>query len=203
MPGRSAAPRPPRSPAEEVLVLAQAHLQLQVDALVAPEQRQVAVRRGGADQLQAAGALEAAELAHEVAVEDLHQPSQAHEPVAPVASQRDEVAIADGVELGGRALRGREPLVEQMGQLRREVGMGELTGEDGRDAEGDGRRDAVVLQPPQLFEEGQVRIERGLAQPVAAVWPPAVMQHPRQMAVQHEDEIHDQCPARRPATARA
>src|ERR1700747_1452570 len=42
----------------------------------------------------------------------------------------------------------------------------------------------------QAFEEGQVRIDRRLAQPIAAVGPAAVVQDVRQMTVEREDELH-------------
>src|SRR3989442_15749434 len=83
-----------------------------------------------------------------------------------------------------------EPALHVRFELTHEGWVRELIGEDGRDAEGDGGRDALLLERVQRFDQRQVAIERGLTQPHAAVWPAAVMQNVRQVTVEGQDEIH-------------
>ena len=83
-------------------------------------------------------------------------------------------------------------MVEEGFELLCECRARELVREHRREA--DRHRRARVVgggrELLQLLEQGEVAIERRFAQPVAAVRPPPVIQHVRQMAVQREDEIH-------------
>jgi len=92
--------------------------------------------------------------------------------------------------MGGRTGRALEPALHVRLELTHERRMRELIGEHGRDAEGHGRGNALVLERLQRFDQRQVAVEGGLAQPHAAVRPAAVMQHVRQMTVECQDEIH-------------
>jgi len=90
----------------------------------------------------------------------------------------------------GRAGRALEPALHVRFEFTHERWMRELIGEYGRDAERHRGRDALFLERLQRFDQRQVAVERGLAQPHAAVWPAAVMQDVRQMTVECQDEIH-------------
>jgi hypothetical protein len=79
--------------------------------------------------------------------------------------------------------------------------MRQLVREHRRDADRDGRRHPVALQLPQLLQEWQVGLDRGFGEPVAAVGPAPVVEHPRQVAVQGEHEVDGHQAAVRPATA--
>src|SRR6266516_153331 len=75
-------------------------------------------------------------------------------------------------------------------ELAHERGMGELIREHRRDAECDRRRDVLALERLQRFDQGEIAVQRSLAQPYAAVRPAAVVQDVRKVTVQRENEIH-------------
>ena len=112
-------------------------------------------------------------------------------------------AYADAVN---RLVAGGEALREERPQLGREDRARELVGEDRRDADRRGRGHALDLEGVELLEERQVGVDRRFAQPVAAVGPAAVTEHPGEMAVEDEDKVHGRhasaMAARRRASAR-
>ena len=108
----------------------------------------------------------------------------------PEPRDRHELRVPRLRERGRRCRRALDPALHVRFELADERRMRELIGEDGGDAERNGRGDAVALQCLQRFDEREVAIERGFAQPHAAVWPAAVMQDIRKMSVQCENEVH-------------
>ena len=68
--------------------------------------------------------------------------------------------------------------------------MRELIGEHRRDAERHGGRDAISLERLERFDQRQVTVERGFAQPHTPVRPAAMVQDVGQMTVECQDEIH-------------
>src|SRR6185295_17174474 len=66
----------------------------------------------------------------------------------------------------------------------------ELIREDRRDAERDRGRDLFFFELLERLDQGQVAVERALAEPHAAVRPAPVVQHVREVAVQGENKIH-------------
>ena len=80
--------------------------------------------------------------------------------------------------------------------------MGQLVGEDRCDPERNRRRCALSLEIVQALDERQVGGEGGLAEPVPSVRPASVVQHPGQVAVQGEHEVHGHGDVTRAATAR-
>ncbi len=195
-------PRPPRAigalrkpdslghPAEEPAVLGPVDGELQADALVAGEEREEAVRGGGGDELEPSRALERAEGRDDVAPDLVEAPTEPPQALAPEVHQRQQVPLAGGGERGGRLVASEEALGEERLHLRDERRACQLVGEHRRDADGDRGGDSVGLEPAELFDQGDVGVERGLAEPVAAVGPAAVVQDVGQMTVQRENEVH-------------
>ena len=72
------------------------------------------------------------------------------------------------------------------GELFLEIGRGELLGQDRRDVDGPLRRDPVGDQTVDDFQQRQVAFEGRLAQPVAPVRPPTVVDHHRKMSMENE-----------------
>ena len=179
-----------RRPAEEPAVLRRPDRELEPDALVAREQRQEPVRRRRPDDLELARGLEGAERRHEVAVHRLEQPAEPGQALAPVRDQRQEMAVARLGERGRRLVAGGEPLLEEGLHLAHEHRARELVGQDRREADGDGSRGRLVAQLPERLQQGQVGVERRLADPVTAVRPPPMVQHVGQVAVQRQHEVH-------------
>src|SRR6266576_2703420 len=58
------------------------------------------------------------------------------------------------------------------------------------ESDGHGRGRAFGSQFLEPLQQREIRVERGLAQPVAAVRPAAVVQDVRQVTVEPEDELH-------------
>ena len=74
--------------------------------------------------------------------------------------------------------------------FRAERRMRQLCGQDRRDAERDRDRHRVAFGALQQGQEWQVGVEGRFRQPVAAVRPAAMVQHPGQVRVEREDEAH-------------
>src|SRR5438034_7496710 len=85
-------PAPLRRDSEQTTMLLPAHRQLQPDALVTCEQRQVAVRGSGADDFQAALLLEAPKGGHQVPVDLPEQCLEPGEPRPPELHRRPGAA---------------------------------------------------------------------------------------------------------------
>ena len=188
-----------RIAAEQAPVLVPSHHQLQSDALVTGEQREIAVRRRRADDLQLSAVLEATEGGQDVRVHRVKQASEAAKPGLPELHQGQERAVTRRGERGRRLFARGLTLVEEGLELLREGGTRELVRQHGREADRHRRGRALEGQALQLLEQRKVGIDGGFAQPVAAVRPPSVMQHVRQMTVQRENEIHRARSARRGA----
>ncbi len=198
-PGRPRAPRPVGAfgePAalggatEQPAVLGRADRELEPDALVAREQREEAVRGGAADDLQAARRLERAEGGDQIAVDLVEQPAEPEQAGPPILDQGEQVLLTGLGKRRRRLAAGREPLVEERLHLAHEDRARELVGEHGREADRHRPRRVLRLQPQERFQERQVGVGRGLADPIASVGPPPVVQHVGQVAVQREDEVH-------------
>src|SRR2546426_6480638 len=74
-----------------------------------------------------------------------------------------------------------------------------------READRQGGRGPLGGQLLEPLQEREIRVQRGLAQPVAAVGPAAVIEDVRQVTVEREDELHrvpGQVDADRTASAR-
>ena len=188
-----------RRPPEQPSMLGPSQRELKPDALVAREQREKAVGRGGGDRLDASAVLQSPERGHDVAADVVEQPMQARQALAPELHQRQEIAFARRVERALGFVAGEEPLAEERLHLADEGRARELIGQHGRDAQGERRGDALGLQRAELLDQRKVGIERGLAEPVTAMGPAAVVEHPGQVTVQGEDEVHRSATASRPA----
>jgi hypothetical protein len=170
-------------------VLRHADGELEPDALVPREERQKPVGGSRAEDLDPAPRLEIAERAHEIGAGGLEQVPKPREPVTPVAHERQEVRLGRGdVERG--LVAGLEPLGDERLELVNEDRAGELVGEHRREADGDGRRDVLVVERAQRLEQRQVGVERGFAEPVAAVRPAPMVEDPREVAMEHQHEVH-------------
>jgi hypothetical protein len=175
--------------AEQAPVLGDPDGELEPDALVPRQQRKKPVGGGGAEDLDSSPRFLLPEGADEVAPRGAEEIAHPGEAIAPEAHQREEPRLLGG-EIGRRLVAGFEALGQEGFQLLHEDGAGELVREDRREADGHRRGDPLLLERLERLEQREVGVERGFAQPVASVGPPPVVQHPRQMAVQHEDEVH-------------
>jgi hypothetical protein len=86
-------PASPRRASEQPPVLALADVELQLNALVARQERQEPVRRRGRDDLDAPAVLEVAKDAHDVAVDRPEQRTQVGETLSPVVDQRNQMRV--------------------------------------------------------------------------------------------------------------
>jgi hypothetical protein len=100
------------------------------------------------------------------------------------------VGFAAGLEVARRFITRLEPLREEGLQLHSEVGMGELIREDWRDTDGERRPRFVAGQPVEGLDQREVGVDRRFTEPVTAVGPAPVVQHPGEVTVQGEYEIH-------------
>ncbi len=174
------------------------HGELQPDALVARQQRQIPVRRGARHHFDVARGLEPREGRDQIAPLLMEPGQQSPEPRLPEVHQRQERAVARLRKLAPSLVAGGQPLRDVGLELRSEERIGELVGQDRRDGDGERRPHAARGQLGHLLDQREVGVERRLAQPVAAVRPAAVAQDVREVAVQREDEIHGR---RYPATS--
>ncbi len=90
-----------------------AHRELQPNAFVPTEQRQVAVRGSRSDDLEAALFLEAAKGGDEISVDSPEQLPQAGEARPPVVHERYQRPITGRLERRGRFVAGGQPLREE------------------------------------------------------------------------------------------
>ncbi len=128
-------PAADRRAAEETAVLRRSYRELQADAFVAREEREEAVGGRGADDLEAAGGLERAEGADEIAAGLVEAAPQAKQADSPELHQRQQRADRPSPASERRRLRaGRKALLEEGLQLRRELGACELVGQHRGDA---------------------------------------------------------------------
>ena len=148
------------------------------------------MRGGRADDLQQATRLKTPERGHEITIHGSEQVPQPFQARAPVLHQRQQRLIAGRGERRRSLPARRQPLLEERLQLVAEHRIGELVGENRREADRHGRCNAFALERLQLFEERQVGIDRRLAQPIATVWPAAVIQDVGKVAMQRENEVH-------------
>src|SRR5438093_7082534 len=115
-----------RGDAEQAPVLLLAHRELQPNAFVPTEQRQVAVRGGGTDDLEATLLLQAAKGGDEICVDSPEQLPQTGEPRPPVVYERHERPIAGRLQRRGRFVAGGQPLREERLQFAGEGGARKL-----------------------------------------------------------------------------
>ena len=162
--------------------------ELEVDRLLAGEERQVTVGRRARKQLEVAAALEVREGAEEVAVEASVQLPHLLVKLLPEGRERYDRPVSLPLELGPAVGARAAEVVSVELELALVLGRGELLGEDGRDADRPLRGDAVGHQAPDGPEQRQVAFEGGLAEPVAPVRPPPVVDHHRQVRVQDQRE---------------
>src|SRR5205823_1557960 len=119
------------------------------------------------DDLEATLLLEPAKGGDEICVDSPEQLPQTGEPRPPVVYEWHERPIAGRLQRRGRFVAGGQPLREERLQFAGEGGARKL-----------------------VRQHRQVGVQRGLAQPVAAVGPAAVIEDVRQMTVEGEDELH-------------
>ena len=174
-------------------MLPHAHRQLQPDALIAREERQEAMGGGGTDDLDAAARLEPAERGDQVPVEGMKELAQPVVSLEPEGRERNQVRVAGSAQRLGRRVARLDPLVEERLDLGAEERVRQLVGQHRRNADRHRRLDAVALERLERLDERQVGVQRRLGEPVGAVRPAAVIEHPRQVAVQgqHEVEAHE------------
>ena len=175
---------------EQPAVLGAADRELEPDALVAREQREEAVGRGRGDGLDPPALLQRPKRRDDVATEVVKEPAQAGQPLAPELHQRDQMLLAGRGERHPGLVAGHEPLGEERLHLADEGRTHQLIRQDRRDADGERRGHSLGLQGAQLLDQRQVGVERGLAEPVAAVRPAPVVEDLGQVTVQREDEVH-------------
>jgi hypothetical protein len=173
-------------------VLAPTDIELELDALVAREQRQKPVRRRGPDDLDPATRLEVAEYGNDVAVDRPEERAQAREALAPVVDERNEMRVAGLLERRRRFVAVVEALLEVQLELSAKRVARQLIREHGREPDGHGRGDAFRIERPERLDEREIRIDRRLGDPVAAVRPASVIQDVREVAMEREDEVHSE-----------
>jgi len=160
-------------------VLVLAHRELQPDAFVPAEQRQVAVRGRRSDDLETTLFLQAAKRGDEIGVDSPEQRPEPGEPRPPVVYERHECAIAGCRERSRGLVAGGQALGEERLHFAGEGGAGQLVREHRREADRQRGRGPLGGQFLEPLQEGEIRIHRGLAQPVAAVGPAAVIEDVR------------------------
>ena len=116
-------------------MLARADAELEPDALVAREQRQEPVGRGGADDLDAAALPRSARnAADEIAVGLVEAAAAAAvKSLAPELDERQQCGSPVAASDAGASAQAVEPLREEGLQLLDELGAGQLVGEDRRE----------------------------------------------------------------------
>jgi len=175
---------------EQPAVLGAADRELEPDALVACEQGEEPVGRGRGDGLDPPAFLQRSNGRDDVATEVVKEPVQAGQPRTPELHPRDQMLLDRRGQRHPGLVAGHEPLGEEGLHLADEGRTHQLIREDRRDTDGEWRRHALGLQSAQLLDQRQVSVEGGLAEPIAAVRPAAVVEDPGQVTVQREDEVH-------------
>src|SRR2546421_7319523 len=134
--------------------------------------------------------LQAAKGGDEISVDSPEQLAGGGERGPPVVHEWHERPIAGRLQRGGRFVAGSQPLREERLQFAAEGGARKLVRQHRResDRQRGGRPFGGQLLEP--LQEREVGVQRGLAQPVAAVGPAAVIEDVRQMTVEREDELH-------------
>ena len=168
--------------AEQAPVLVLAHRELQPDAFVPAEEREVAVRGGGPDDLETTLLLEPAKGGDEICVDSPEQLPQAIESRPPEFHQRAERRRG--------FVAGSQTLAEELLHLAGEGGARQLVRQHRRESDRHGGRRLLGGQLLEPLQQGEIRVERGLAQPVAAVGPAAVIEDVREVTVERENELH-------------
>src|SRR6266705_2788105 len=191
-----------RGRAEQATVFLPAHRQLQPDAFVAAQERQVAVRRRRSDDLEASLLLEAAERRDQVPVDRPEQRLQAIEARPPEFHERQQGGVAARRQRRRSLVARGQALGEERVHLARERGARQLVREHRRESDRHGRRRAFggeLREPLQQRERG---VERGFTQPVAAVRPAAMIEDVREVTVEREYEVHHRTASARRYSAR-
>ena len=171
-------------------MLLAAHHKLQSDAFVAGEERQVAVRGRRSDDLEAAPLLEAPEGGDQVRVDRPEQRLQAVEPRLPERDQRHDARLAGRGQLRRGLVAGGKALGEEGVHLAREGRARQLVRQHRRESDCHRRRGSLGGELLEPLQEREIRVQRGLAQPVAAVRPAPVIQDVGEMTMEGEDEVH-------------
>ena len=162
--------------------------ELEVDRLVAAEEREVAVGRGTGDHLDVAAALELGEGAGDVAADPaMHLPHALVE-LFPKRREPHDLLVPAGLEVCTRFHTGAPNVLVVKREFLLKLRRGELLRQDRREVDRPLGRDAVGDEAVGRLEQREVALERGLAEPVAAVRPPAVIQHHREVGVQDQRE---------------
>ena len=176
-------PDPARRDAEVALVRLDGRAQLHVDRLVAREQGEIAVGGGAGDDLDVAAALQLGEGARDVAADAAVQLPHPLVVLFPEVAECEVLRRAGVLELLA-PLGARAPhvlVVER--ELFLELRRGQLLGEHGGEVQRPLRRDAVADESVGHLEQGEIALESGLGEPVAAVRPATVVDHHRKMSV--------------------
>jgi hypothetical protein len=153
--------------------------QLQPDAFITSQQRQIAVSGGRPDNLDPSGLFQGAKRTDEILPDTVKQFAQPEQTIPPESHQWEQVAVTGGCEGGGCFVAGIEALVEERLHFGHKRRRGELIGENGREPDRDWCRDRIGGQTPEHFQQRKVGIERRLAQPIAAMGPAPMVQHVR------------------------
>ncbi len=122
-------------------------------------------------------------------------PARAHEileagavEALPARGECRERGFAGAREVRAVVHGGADLLIEVSGELGVKVGMCELFAQHRREAERNPERSAASGALVQNAPQRQVGFGRRLVEPVDAVRPAAVVEHPRQVGVEHERE---------------
>jgi hypothetical protein len=160
--------------------------ELQVDRLIAREQRQVAVRCRARDDLDVAGPLKVGERPGDIAADPAVHLPHALEELLPEVREAYDLLLAGTDEVLARFDAGPPGSVVVKRKFLLKFGRGKLFGQHRRQVDRPFGRDPVGDQTVGRLEQGQVTLEGGLTEPVAAVGPAAVIDDHWEMRVEHE-----------------
>ena len=165
---------------------------------VARQEREVAVGRAAGDDLDRAALLEPPEPRHQIGTERTHEVLErsAVEPL-PALGERGEPRFAGAREPGAVLGRGGDLLLQVAHELAVEIGVRELLAQDRAQIEGDAER-AALRALMQHAPQRQVRLGRRLVEPVDAVGPSTVVEHPGQVGVKDERQAAERHVANSP-----
>jgi hypothetical protein len=178
--------------AEVMAIGGDAGSDLRGDGLVATQEREVAVCRGGGDNLDVPGVLQAAKRSDEIPLV-AHQEVIRDSPieVGPRTGQVLGVTISAGSEVLAVPFREPRSLFEVPEEPVPKSPGGQGLGEHGGDAHRDSRAMPFASQAIHHPQNRDVALRGGFVEPVLAVGPAAVPQNPREMAMENEHDRSD------------
>jgi len=168
-------------------------LQLGIQGGVALHQRKVGVGGGAGDDLDPPLVLKKTEGADQVPLETLAEGTQ--DAGVPVLVETGQVEEMGGLfpGFGGKArdiLSGPFQFLEKKGlHMIQDLGVGQLLGQDGGDADGQMERNAPGAEVVKDVQEGKVGLGHGLVEHLLAVGPAAGLSDVGQVGVQNKNQV--------------